>query len=933
MRYMILAGILMTFLLSEKTEAQDIQPYLKNLTVNIDGGKTQIDHWLIEVPKGTKTSTLINSGLVIERRIADIHFVVRASAKNEPLASATLLHTWPINEKWKLSDRLLFDDNWPETVTVKTTQSPPYNANWRKLSDGIYLVKIKNSSDQLSLIDDKNIVYIGVESNTPLVESRVLDLNLNPNKINVIHNQYPDLNGAGIVVSIKEQAYQKEDIDLIGRDIASDLTSTTINNHASEMATIIAGAGNSFITGRGVAKAASITSSDFTSVLPDQDSDYQSLNAMVQNHSYGTEIENFYGSKAEAFDQSANNNPALLHVFSSGNSGESTAPEGIYKGIQGYANLSGNYKMAKNLLIVGSVDTIGSKPFFVSNGPAYDGRVKPDIVSYSAVGSSNSSALVSGLAVLMQEQYKRLNSSLPSSALVKAIMVNDADDVRRKGVDYETGYGNVNGYKCLETINEQRYLSGEIDQGGSALFNLTIPANAINLKITLVWNDPKAQLNASKALVNDLDLSLMDGTSTYLPWVLDPTASLSNLEALPTRGIDRLNNVEQTSLEAPQNSNIQVTVSGFDISQGPQKFYIAYRWEIADQFQWTFPTSSDNMPYNGESNSYFRWESSLAETTGQLQYSIDNGSNWMTISQSVNLKKGFFSWSPPNTTEIALARIVTINGTYDTDPFTISRTLKTYVGFNCTDSVLLQWKSDPKAIEYELLTMDEGKYLETLNLVQDTSIVIHTDQITTTRFSIKPKYLNNLRPIGSETFDFQFSKLSCFLKLFSGEVVNESVGLKVELDLTYGVDKIVFKKLINNKLVDISNVAVIDNITETIDNDPLEGLNKYQATVHFDNGATINSDTIYVYYLNKSSVLVFPNPISSSDFLNIYTKEFGGEKILLNLYNRNGQLELTQILFSERNSVLLPNLSSGMYFYVVETPDGPVIGKLIIINQ
>src|SRR5690606_16217668 len=132
-------------------------------------------------------------------------------------------------------------------------------------------VNNKNKNINEALINDINITYIGSESNNAKLESRVLDMNLNPNKINLIHREYPEINGEGITVSIKEQHYNPLDIDLITRDVPSNLSSPDQNNHATEMATIIAGAGNSFITGRGVADHAMVTSSDFENVLPDED--------------------------------------------------------------------------------------------------------------------------------------------------------------------------------------------------------------------------------------------------------------------------------------------------------------------------------------------------------------------------------------------------------------------------------------------------------------------------------------------------------------------------------------------------------------------------------------------------------------------------------------------------------------------------------------
>jgi hypothetical protein len=395
------------------------------------------------------------------------------------------------------------------------------------------------------------VLYVGVESAKPHTESPVLDMNLHANGVNRIHHLFPHLNGEGITISIQEQQYNTEDIDLKERHISSSLCAKQTSNHATEMATIAAGAGNSFITGKGVAWGANITSSDFEDLLPDNDEDYTLLNAWVQNHSYGTVIENFYGTRAESFDQSANRNQTLLHVFSSGNEGNAASASGPYQGIQGFANLTGNFKMAKNTLTVGSVDTVGRPIPFSSRGPAYDGRIKPEVVAYSMSGSSNSTALVSGIAALLQQAYQQSEGTLPASALLKSLLINSAHDAGPVGIDHTTGFGNVDGYRALLNLTKKHYFSASISQGQRKDFMLQIPANACNLKITLVWNDPAALPNANLALVNDLDLKLKNTTgSTWLPWVLDASADNTKLVKPAIRSEDHLNNVEQITIDS-----------------------------------------------------------------------------------------------------------------------------------------------------------------------------------------------------------------------------------------------------------------------------------------------------------------------------------------------------------------------------------------------
>ena len=84
----------------------------------------------------------------------------------------------------------------------------------------------------------------------------------------------------------------------------------------------------------------------------------------------------------------------------------------------------------------------------------------------------------------------------------------------------------------------------------------------------LYWTDPQASTAASQALVNDLDLEVSNNKgTTLLPWVLDATPNATTLNNNATRGVDRLNNVEQVTIQSPGTS-YSVTVKGFNVPSG-----------------------------------------------------------------------------------------------------------------------------------------------------------------------------------------------------------------------------------------------------------------------------------------------------------------------------------------------------------------------------
>jgi hypothetical protein len=894
----------------------------------------------VKIKKTTTRSELKKAGLELVRDLGDDHTIIRSLGRNPMQYPYLFEHISPVNHLWKLSDDAL---NASRTTrmrfTIKTFPHKNINQELNAHDDlrviratgNILILETTLESLLDHVITHDAVQYIGLESDTPIEESRVLDLNLNPNTVNRIHHDYPDLNGSGMTLSMKELHYNTDDIDLHGRHLTSSLGASEVSDHATDMATIAAGSGNSFVTGKGVASSVRITSSDYFNLFPDSDEDFAALDVWVQNHSYGTVIETFYGALAEAYDLSANRNPDLLHIFSSGNQGAAISTTGAYRDIPGFANLTGNSKMAKNILTVGAVDTTGNPIAFSSRGPAHDGRIKPELVAYSTQGTSNSTALVSGVAVLLQQAYREENGIIPPAALIKSMLINAADDVGKKGPDFVTGFGNVDAYRALSELRNEHYFAGTISDGEVKTFLPDIPSGAINLKLTLVWNDPAADVNTGKVLVNDLDLTLERSGTTWQPWILNASANATHLNEAAVRGEDHLNNIEQITLEDPEPGVYTVSVKGFDIPDGPQSFYISYQWDMAGQFEWEFPTASDNIPYNGETGTYFYWNSTLTENTGRLEYSFDGGTTWLVISDEIDLRKGYFRWGdPPDIAAMAEARMVTETGSFATGNFSISRPVDVSVGFNCADSVMIQWLPLPTVSQFKVYAY-MNSVMEEIATVSDTAFIFRKNEFNAALFAVAP-VLNAGPGIRSPAFDYNAIGSACFIFSFRDEVIpEEGVYLNLELGTTYGVDQLVFEHQTTGTfnpigMVDVNKSNVIRFLHET----PAQGYNRYRVRLKFQNGEEVLSDTLENFFLTERPFFVFPNPVTSAQPLRIFSRVFENLQVTFQLYRTDGTLVMNADLLSDREFISLEQFPPGLYVYRIRSEEGYYKGKLVI---
>jgi hypothetical protein len=891
---------------------------------------------LIELIAGVSEHYLTNQGVEIYRRVGGNHFIIRKTSYVMKLARENIRQEADVNLSWKVADGVAPKQGHFAVKTDRPLMEPVLVPGLIILSkNGVYLrVEMTLEHAWKDLLANEHVVYVGLESFNAKEESRVLDLNLNPNHVNQIHDGFSEVNGSGITISMKELLYDADDLDLAGRHVASSLGASQVSPHATDMATIAAGAGNSFVTGKGVAPNANITSSTFEDLFPDADAEFDALNVKLQNHSYGTVVESFYGVLAEAYDQSANRNPSMLHVFSSGNQAGTAAPSGKYRDLQGFANITGNSKMAKNALVVGASDTTGSPMFFSSRGPAHDGRVKPDVVAYSTAGSSNSAALVSGVAALLQQAYRESKGSYPPSALVKAAIINGANDVHFSGVDFFTGFGNVDAFRSLKTVQQGNFFSGSVSSGEADEFVLAVPPSAKNLKVTLCWNDPAAIVNSSIALVNDLDMIVTNGPDTWQPWILNSDAGIAALNQPAVRGGDHLNNVEQITIENPGEGNYLVRVNGNGLTS-EQEFFIAYQWDVDHSFEWKYPTASDHFPYNGETGTYFYWHSTLSDFVGDLQYSVDGGDSWQTIKSGIELSKGFYRWDVsafPDHAELeAMARMVTTSGAFPTESFTISQTWFPDVGFNCGDSVLFQWRDRVGVSVFEVSTMIDH-VMTPITQTPDSFLIIQKNDFPSEYFSIQPILTSGKKGLRSPAVNYSLIG-DCYIKMFTETMVpEEGVYLNLRIGTTMGILAIVFERQDPSGFFTMIDVAdpPMDVHIQTLDNEPYQGLNRYRARFLMVNGSEIISPVLDVFFITESPYIVFPNPVISGGELKVFSGETENLMAKFELFQSDGAIALSLDMSSDREFISLINIHPGMYYYRISSPRGVFRGKIFI---
>jgi hypothetical protein len=787
------------------------------------------------------------------------------------------------------------------------------------------------------LLTNPSIVFISYNNRKAKEEVIVNGFDYTTNHITTAHRDFPLLDGRNTVVSVKEEKPDTTDIDLRGRFRTTVLQSPRISSHATIMSTIIAGAGNSFYTGKGVAGGSILTSSSFERLLPDSDEFYQRYAITVQNHSYGTGIENYYGAETAAYDASVMTNPALLHVFSSGNSGDQADSAGVYKGLTGWANLTGNFKMAKNILTVGSIDSFYEVPLLSSKGPAYDGRVKPELAAYGEDGSSGAAALVSGTALLLQQAWQQQHGGSPApAALVKALLLNTAGESGNKGIDFSSGFGSLDAWRAVKEMQTAHYFTGDLAQGEELSFSFSLPSEARSLKILLCWTDPPAVPNAAMALVNDLDIGLtfLPSGGTWLPWVLNSAPDKDSLIRLPVRGRDTLNNEEQITLDTAAAGDYKILVRGTRLGQGRQSFFVVYQWDSAASFRWMYPTANDNL-LPGQSN-ILRWQTN-GSSPALLEYRLIGESNWQTAQttpaqplspQSLPTTDQYCSWLAPDTTALALLRLTTNGQPFISDTFTLSPRLTTGVGFNCPDSFLLYWDKNP-AGNYALYRLGD-RYLQEQKTVTDTSLVLPVSTSVSNWYAIAPVLPGNKPGLKSYAFDYTQQGVGCYISSFTADINGVTGSLLLDLGSIYQVHTIAIEKATVSAYRTLTEFSPAGLEYAVADSSLTQGVNAYRAKIILNNGQILYSTLQTIYYTGNRSYFLYPNPVFRPQPIHILANELNNP--VFRLFTVSGQLVLEKTLTQLQEDIPTHTLSRGFYFYSLQAPGGdPIRGKLIVL--
>ncbi len=784
------------------------------------------------------------------------------------------------------------------------------------------------------------IVLFVDEYIAPQTEVNIIGYDRSFNGINQLDYLLPNANGKNIITGIKENNVEAGDIDLLKRVKLSGLSSSKTDNHATVIASIIGGAGNSFYNGRGQANACNFYPSSFANLFADDATILNQNGVSIQNHSYGTIPQQFYGAEAVSYDAATWQNKNILHVFSAGNRGFAAATEGKYANLAGFANITGNFKMAKNIITVAAIDNAGNIAAESSAGPLFDGRLAPQLTALGPNGTSDAAAIVTGTIAVLQQVYKDSNAqALPPASLVKALLYSTADDIGKPGIDYKTGYGLVNGFKAIKNFQQKNYDTGSINQNGQWQKNIFVPAAAAQFKIALSWTDTTAAINNTKALINDLDMEVKEITSgiVYKPWGLNTIANGDSLQTLPVRKRDSLNTAEMISIALPQAGTYEIKVKGTLITTPAIAFSVAYSTDTLNTFAFTNPQHTSDINIAEAENLVIKWKTFVADTntTGNLFISYNRGNTWQLIKATHKIHTNKYIWPIKDTSSTGIFKMETAFGNFLSKEFILSHVTSPVADFVCTDSFRISWKKHVYANSYKIYTLTDSAYLKPIKNTTDTFIVFERNINLTLIYAVEPILANNIPAARSLAINILQQGVKCFYKTFFYELQDGNrVVLNAELSGTDYIDNISFEEVTQQGILlqtySTQNVIAGNDIYAQITPILKEGNTYFRVKIKLKTGAVVYTDIITVLTSGKRAVRFYPNPVAKNSSVNLVVQQGVSINSKIQFFDVTGRL-LRSFNFIP-STISMAAFPSGVIIYKLFIADNSLLetGKLLV---
>jgi hypothetical protein len=797
------------------------------------------------------------------------------------------------------------------------------------------ILRDKSGKFYVDLNESERLIYVSLIGGTPTDDGYIDEQNFVMNRVGEAFTP-AGISANEVVMAVKESAIDLEDVDLQSRVRHIPETFHLSYSHSSAMATTITGDGVSGPKARGVAPGGIVYSIGYGEYIPEPTGFYRETGVRVQNHSYSASNPIEYGIQPAEYDRVAAAVPDLLFIASAGNRAldyDSLMGEFVPR----FSTISAEYKMAKNMLLIGAQGDEDSAQWWSSRGPTVDNRLKPDFVVYGRNGTSGAAAITSGFSMLLREAYKSATDrEEASSALMRAVMIASAVPVSEvPGPSFVHGYGALDGEAAFEVIGNEQYYEEELAADRSLVSIPLVPAYTDRrLRVCLSWLDPPAEPGSINPLVNDLDLRIIgpDG-EINLPWVWDEVGDPAETFGRPFgKARDRRNVNEVVDIDLPLSGEYRIEVSSSQAIN--QEFSVAYSYlEPILPLAWIGPNRDNPAP--AENIVDLDWQGrGLTNDPVSLQWKPVDADEWQTITDSAYLNHNYYGWqAPEGLYGLVQARLLPPGELpVVSEVFLLSPRVIAEVHQNCAEAFTLEWSGLAPNFDYELVGYEAG-VPQTVYLLNDT--LLFDADLPATYYQVRPLHVSGYRGLESPLHLHNNEEGTCYLEIqYSGVERDGDIYITTILNNDYELAGVNLQRRDddgNYVTLDFKDELSLNRRASTfwIDRTAKPGSNYYRFQIVLNDGSTLSGPSITITRAEGSLVAV-PNPASES--LRFFFDEgtlFSDNEIVV--FDALGREVFT--MSSIFSSLYLSWLKNGQYFAVLYNEGKPTANATFVVQH
>jgi len=219
-----------------------------------------------------------------------------------------------------------------------------------------------------------------------------------------------------------------------------------------------------------------------------------------------------------------------------------------------------------------------------------------------------------------------------------------------------------------------------------------------------------------------------------------------------------------------------------------------------------------------------------------------------------------------------------------------------------------------------------SQFLEKFKSTTDTLIVL--PKTPDEYFTVSPIW-NGTSGLKSEIIDYQQQGTFCYFNLFSAERFNATqVKVTISLSSWYNVDHLIIYKTAGGIKTVYKTYQPGELLQFSLyDADLMTGIMVYQAELIFKSGNNLLSDVSEVPIEEKGKAIVYPNPVTSENYLNILSEGGGLQVRILDCFGRALIVKTLELVVE---SIDISDLATGFYFYQIANQGKVnVTGKII----